>query len=928
MATCGSRTLLPCGLLLLLVLCSLCEGCKKVKLRVPSRVDPGMLIGKVNLEDCLISDHLMVLSSDPDILVEKDGSLYARRGISMTSEKRTLTLGLHDLYSQTKRKIKVQLIHKQKKQSHKTRSAREAILRRTKRRWAPQPVSLLENSLGPFPEDVQMIQSDTQENYTIFYSISGAGVNEPPFNLFFIIPETGQIKVNGPVDREEYCEFHLIGYAKTKEGYSPESPLLMVVRVEDDNDNAPQFTEESFCTTLYEHSKAGTVAGRVNATDRDEPGTIHTLLKYSIIGQFPASPRLFAINADTGIVTVLSQNTDREQTAEYVLLLKVQDMGGQPYSLSSTGTMTITIADINDHPPTFTASSYQGEVNENEVNVPVLCIPVQDNDQINTPNWRANFSITSGNDDGKFEIVTNPETNEGCLRVVKPLNYEEQSRYQLQVGVANEAALITKSGSKTTMRNTVPVTVLVRDVDEGPEFMPNVWFVRVKEGQPVGTLIYTCSAKDPEKKTSDGISYKKLTDPSSWVNITSACQIKTTKVLNRESADVSKGHYNVTVLATDQSGKTGTGTLVITVDDVNDNEPSITKQETSMCLMGKKSVNIEAQDLDEVPNSVPLKFSLDASGSPDLQSKWRITQHDGTSMTLEDIGNQPVGTYNVPISIVDQQGKGSVHQVTVDICNCPDGVNCPSAIDRRTAGEVSFGPLGILALILTALLPLLLLGLLLLKCLCGGAAGSMHGNKGFPDDLAQQNLIVSNTEAPGEEVMDANFKVPIHISNANLTGQAPPVSGTYGQGTKSGGQQVMESFGSGHQGMDTLRGGGHQGMDTLRGGHQTMETYRTGQQTMGSVRGGQYLLDSGKYSYSEWQNFMQGHLGEKLHLCRQDEEHQRAEDYVLPYNYEGKGSMAGSVGCCSDIQAEDERFEFSKTLEPKFRTLADICTKK
>lgn len=62
-------------------------------------------------------------------------------------------------------------------------------------------------------------------------------------------------------------------------------------------------------------------------------------------------------------------------------------------------------------------------------------------------------------------------------------------------------------------------------------------------------------------------------------------------------------------------------------------------------------------------------------------------------------------------------------------------------------------------------------------------------------------------------------------------------------------------------------------------------------------------------------------------MCGQAEEHKHCEDYVRPYNYEGKGSMAGSVGCCSDRQ-EEEGLEFLDQLEPKFRTLAKTCVKK
>ena len=52
-------------------------------------------------------------------------------------------------------------------------------------------------------------------------------------------------------------------------------------------------------------------------------------------------------------------------------------------------------------------------------NVEILRIPVEDKDLINTSNWRANFTILNGNENGHFSISTDKETNEGVLCVVK-----------------------------------------------------------------------------------------------------------------------------------------------------------------------------------------------------------------------------------------------------------------------------------------------------------------------------------------------------------------------------------------------------------------------------------------------------------------------------------------------------------------------------
>lgn len=63
-----------------------------------------------------------------------------------------------------------------------------------------------------------------------------------------------------------------------------------------------------------------------------------------------------------------------------------------------------------------------------------------------------------------------------------------------------------------------------------------------------------------------------------------------------------------------------------------------------------------------------------------------------------------------------------------------------------------------------------------------------------------------------------------------------------------------------------------------------------------------------------------------MHLCNQNEDHIPSQDYVLTYNYEGRGSPAGSVGCCSEKQEEDG-LDFLNNLEAKFTSLAETCTK-
>ncbi|XP_054452002.1 desmoglein-2-like protein [Anoplopoma fimbria] len=54
-------------------------------------------------------------------------------------------------------------------------------------------------------------------------------------------------------------------------------------------------------------------------------------------------------------------------------------------------------------------------------------------------------------------------------------------------------------------------------------------------------------------------------------------------------------------------------------------------------------------------------------------------------------------------------------------------------------------------------------------------------------------------------------------------------------------------------------------------------------------------------------------------------EKQAARDCLCEYNYEGRGSPAGSVGCCSLLESDND-LHFLDDLGTKFKTLAKICS--
>ncbi|XP_042119991.2 desmocollin-1 isoform X2 [Peromyscus maniculatus bairdii] len=878
----------------LLVLVLFCNACQKISLQIPSHLKAGTPVGKVNLEECLKSPSL-ILSSDPAFRILEDGTIYTTHDLHLSSEQKRFSIFLSDSQRQEQKEIEIELSAREKKVFRK-RHTKDAVHTRSKRRWAPIPCSLMENSLGPFPQHVQQIQSDAAQNYTIFYSISGPGVDKEPFNLFFIEKDTGDIYCTRSIDREQYDQFLVYGYATTADGYAPDYPLPLLFKVEDDNDNAPYFETKLTVFSVPENCRSGTSVGQVTAIDNDEPGTLHTRLKYKILQQIPDHPKHFAIHPDTGVITTTSPLLDREKCDTYKLVMEVRDMGGQPFGLFTTGTITISLEDENDNSPYFTQTSYTTEVEENRIDVEILRMMVQDQDLPNTPHSKAVYTILQGNENGNFKITTDPNTNEGVLCVVKPLNYEVNRQVILQIGVLNEAQFTKAVNGQTPTMCTTTVTVKIKDSDEGPECQPPVKIIQSKDGLPAGQELLGYKATDPETSSSEGIRYQKVGDEDNWFEINeSTGNLKTLKILDRESKFVKNNQYNISIVAMDAVGRSCTGTLVVLLEDFNDHPPQIDKDLT-ICQQEKDYAILEPVDLDGPDNGPPFQFFLDNSAS----KHWTLEPQDGKRAILRQRHNLNYNFYSVPIQIQDRHGFSAKHMLSVRVCDCTVPEECRMSVreERDAKPNVVLGKWAILSMVLGSALLLCIL----FTCFCVTTT-KRTVKKCFPDDVAQQNLIVSNTEGPGEEVTEANIRLPTQTSNICDTSASVGTLG--GQGIKT--QQSFEMVKGGYT-LESNKGGGHHTLESSKG----------------AVLG---AADAGRYAYTDWQSFTQPRLGEKVYLCGQDEEHKHCEDYVRPYHYEGKGSMAGSVGCCSDRQ-EEEGLEFLDQLEPKFRTLAKTCVKK
>lgn len=121
-------------------------------------------------------------------------------------------------------------------------------------------------------------------------------------------------------------------------------------------------------------------------------------ISYSLIDSADGQ---FSINEVSGIIQ-LEKPLDRELQAVYTLSLKAVDHG-LPRRLTATGTVVVSVLDINDNPPVFEYREYGATVSEDVlIGTEVLQVYAASRDI--EANAEITYSIISGNEHGKFSI--------------------------------------------------------------------------------------------------------------------------------------------------------------------------------------------------------------------------------------------------------------------------------------------------------------------------------------------------------------------------------------------------------------------------------------------------------------------------------------------------------------------------------------------
>uniref|UniRef100_A0A452UB42 Cadherin EGF LAG seven-pass G-type receptor 2 n=1 Tax=Ursus maritimus TaxID=29073 RepID=A0A452UB42_URSMA len=306
------------------------------------------------------------------------------------------------------------------------------------------------------------------------------GPGGSPSEIFEIDPRSGVIRTRGPVDREEVESYQLTVEA-SDQGRDPgprSATAAVFLSVEDDNDNAPQFSEKRYVVQVREDVTPGAPVLRVTASDRDKGS--NALVHYSIMSGNARGQ--FYLDAQTGALDVVSP-LDYETTKEYTLRVRAQD-GGRPPLSNVSGLVTVQVLDINDNAPIFVSTPFQATVLES-VPLGYLVLHVQAIDADAGDNARLEYRLAGVGHDFPFAI----NNGTGWISVAAELDREEVDFYSFGVEARDHGTpMLTASAS---------VSVTILDVnDNNPTFTQPEYTVRLNEDAAVGTSVVTVSAVD------------------------------------------------------------------------------------------------------------------------------------------------------------------------------------------------------------------------------------------------------------------------------------------------------------------------------------------------------------------------------------------------------------------------------------------------
>ncbi|KAM4732176.1 protocadherin gamma-A10-like isoform 44-T44 [Anableps anableps] len=416
--------------------------------------------------------------------------------------------------------------------------------------------SLPENSpVGTVVVTVSASDADEGVNGDVTYDFGH--VNEDVRKKFTIDRKVGEIRVTDAVDYEVTTSYEI--RIKAKDGLGKSSYAKVIISITDVNDNAPVVSLKSLTNPIPEDTPAGTEVGIINIQDRDSGNNrqVRCSIQQNVPFKLVPSIKNYYSLVTTG-------QLDREQVSDYNITIIATDEGSPP--LSSSKTVQLSVADINDNPPVFEEQSYSAYVSENNKPGSTLCsVTARD------PDWRQNgtviYSLLPGEVNGasvSSYLSVNGDT--GVIHAVRSFDYEQFRSFKIHV--------MARDNGSPPLSSNVTVSVFISDVNdnspqilypapEGSSFMTEL----VPKAAQRGSLVSKVIAVDADSGQNAWLSYHiiKATDPGLFTVGLHSGEIRTQRDISE--SDNMKQNLIVAVKDNGQPSLSATCAIYLLISD-------------------------------------------------------------------------------------------------------------------------------------------------------------------------------------------------------------------------------------------------------------------------------------------------------------------------------------------------------------------------
>ncbi|XP_067374391.1 protocadherin gamma-A11-like isoform X20 [Channa argus] len=382
-------------------------------------------------------------------------------------------------------------------------------------------------------------------------------VSDDDANVFFIDPKSGEIRVTGVIDFEVRSSFEM--RVKAKDGLGLTSYCKVLIDVTDVNDNDPVIYLKSLNNPIPENVSPGSEVGIINVQDRDSEknGKVRCSIQQNVPFKLVPSIKNYYSLVTTG-------QLDRELVSNYNVTISATDEGSPP--LSSSKTVQLSIADINDNPPVFEEQSYSAYVTENNKAGSTLCsVTAQD------PDWRQNgtviYSLLPGEVNGSpvsSYLSVNGDT--GVVHAVRSFDYEQFRSFKVH--------MMARDNGSPPLSSNVTISVFISDVNDncpqilypapdGNSFMTEL-VPKVAHG---GSLVSKVIAVDADSGQNAWLSYHivKSTDPGLFTIGVHSGEIRTQRDISE--SDSMKQNLIVAVKDNGQPSLSATCSMMLLISD-------------------------------------------------------------------------------------------------------------------------------------------------------------------------------------------------------------------------------------------------------------------------------------------------------------------------------------------------------------------------